>query len=361
MYAQRSGAGTLPSVNATGPTTIPAFLHFDVEPDGFQVPRDGRDAWSGYGAFHEFSRSLRDALARASGATATFNWYFRTDPQIAQMFGRADVAVTGFPDRVAALCAAGDGFGVHVHPLRWSADRGVWVHDIGDRRWLRDCTSSALDAFERSIGAPARLFRSGAGFLHDEIVDVLDERGVVLELGLEPVSGVGRPDTVASGVDASPIVGEYVECSAAPRTPYRPDPQDFRRRGGANARRITIVPATTAPRRLPPSGWGLRLRRLLGRPPRSHSTRVLFPSGDWPSDRSFWDLAAHQLSVMERPYLSIGVRTDARDSAVAATVKRRLWALARHPLARRLRFVNPLDAVDQITPPLVAPPRLVAS
>ncbi len=45
---------------------------------------------------------------------------------------------------------------------------------------------------------------------------------------------------------------------------------------------------------------------------------------------------------MRRPYLSLGIRTDAAASEVAATVRRIFDALPGHPLAQRLRFENPL-------------------
>ncbi|HKX01126.1 MAG TPA: hypothetical protein VJX71_01395, partial [Methylomirabilota bacterium] len=49
-----------------------------------------------------------------------------------------------------------------------------------------------------------------------------------------------------------------------------------------------------------------------------------------------------QLRSMRRPYLSLGIRTDAVASDTAATVRRILDALPGHPLAQRLRFENPL-------------------
>jgi hypothetical protein len=96
--------------------TIPAFLSIDVEPDAFQISGDDTEHWSGYRATHEFAVSLRRQLAQASGAKPIFGWYYRMDPQIEQVCGRADIAVTAFPDRAAALREEGDYFGVHTHP-----------------------------------------------------------------------------------------------------------------------------------------------------------------------------------------------------------------------------------------------------
>ena len=135
--------------------TIPAFLSIDVEPDAFQISGDGTAHWSGYRATHEFAVLLRRQLAQASGAKPIFGWYYRMDPQIEQVCGRADIAMTAFPDRAAALREEGDYFGVHTHPIRWSNDRRLWVHDWSDRQWLRDCTKFSLDAFSACNGSPS--------------------------------------------------------------------------------------------------------------------------------------------------------------------------------------------------------------
>jgi hypothetical protein len=174
-----------------GRETIPAFLSIDVEPDAFQISPDQTDHWPGYTATYAFIASLRAELAKASGAKPIFGWYYRMDPQIEQVCGRADFSMTAYPDRVAALRLEGDYFGVHTHPLRWCAERRLWVHDFGDPQWLRHCTQFGLDAFAACNGSPAKFFRAGAGFLSNDIVDVLDQNGVTIEAGLEPVAGWG--------------------------------------------------------------------------------------------------------------------------------------------------------------------------
>jgi|GEM_PF-1133936 len=335
--------------------TVPAFLSVDVEPDGFQPAPRAIDPWSGFAAIYDVLAELRGRLAQRSGAWPAFGWYVRTDPQIEATFGRADAAFATFPDRFTALTREGDYFGVHAHPIRWSAAHACWVHDVAEPAWLRHVATSALEAFARATGARATRVRSGGGFLNDDLVGVFDAHGVQVELGFEPGASWGlTARQVATGVDTSPIVGAYVDSTDAPRTPYRPDRCDFRRRGGADGRGLTIVPVTTGPRRLPPRGLGLAVRRLLGRTPKPRSTRVLYPTADWPSDRYYWDLVAHRLDAMERPYLSLGLRTDAPGTAVMRTLVRRLRALVRHPLAARLRFVDPLAVVETLRSDAVA-------
>ena len=330
--------------------TIPAFLSIDVESDAMQISCDDTEHWPGYQETYDFAASLRGQLAQVSGAKPIFGWYYRMDPQIEQVCGRADIAMTAFPDRTAALREEGDYFGVHAHPMRWSNERQLWVHDFGDRQWLRDSTKFALDAFTACNGSPTRLFRSGAGFMSNEIVDVVDRNGVAAELSLEPVAGWGlRSKVVPGAVDTSPIVGDYTNCVMAPKTPYHPSHEDFRKAGNGDARRLLLIPLTTGPAVLPPRGLISRFKRRLHGKAKPEAVHMLYPTEDDWTERYFWDLVSHRLGSMERPYLSLAIRTDRFESFRAARVCRVFKELTRHPLAQRLRFVDPLEAKEQIT------------
>jgi len=321
---------------------IPAFLSIDVEPDSLQMPRGERDYWPGYHTTYELADWLRRELAQVSGTKPIFGWYFRTDPQIEQVCGRADFALTAFPERTAALREVGDYFGVHPHALRWSDTQRLWIHDFDDRQWLRDSTQFALDAFAAWNGSPAQYFRSGAGFMCNDIVDVVDKSGVALDLGLEPVAGWGINSKVVHGsIDKSPIVGEYTNCVTAPRTPYHPSCEDFRNAGDRDARRILFIPLTTGSGVLPQRGLVSALkRRLRGEPEPRHPVRMLYPSEDDWTERCFWDLVAQSLKSMDRPYLSLAIRTDRRESSRASRISRVFEALMRHPLAKQIGRAN---------------------
>lgn len=323
------------------PRAIPAFLSVDVEPDGFQLDRGHPPAWDGYGAALELVERLRAALASRTGAAPRFGWYYRTDPQIAEFYGRPDHVLTTFPDRVASLGAAGDYFGVHAHPVRWSEDRQLWVHDFADADWHARSVGAALDGFAAWAGTPAQRYRAGAGFLTNGMVNVLEQRGVGVELSLEPVAGWGlHASDVPSGVDASPIVGPYTDCHTAPRVAYRPARHDFRVDGGPRGRRLVMIPLATRLLSSERPRWKQVAVRLLRRP--ETPREMLYPAAPWPSAHGFWDLVTRQLRTMRRPYLSLGVRTDAADSVAAARVRKIFEALPEHALAERLRFVDPL-------------------
>lgn len=328
---------------------IPTFLSIDVEPDGFQFASGETPGWRGFDAAYVFMESLREILMRSTGAVPHFGWYLRMDPQIEQVYGRPDAAARAFPRRLSVLRSCGDSFGVHMHPLRRSQEHARWVHDFRDRAWLRECTHASLDAFERWEGRPARLFRSGAGFLNEDIVDVLDERGVEYELSLEPVTHwKQRAEEVGTGIDSAPTIGDFIDCEHVPMTPYRPARGNFQRRGGRDARSIHLVPMTAGPYALARPGWWSATKRVVRRYYKPLNRHLYSPLDPWPSPRYFWDLIAHRLAGMKRPYLSLAIRTGAADSPPSQRYRAMLAALAGHPLRDSLRFVEPGSGLQSV-------------
>lgn len=327
--------------------TIPAFLSVDVEPDGFQLSRSSPPDWNGFDALIGFLQQLRADLRSRRGESPQFGWYFRTDPQIAEVYGRATHVLEKSSDYIARLAALGDYFGVHMHPLRWSEAHHLWVHDFADGEWLRHSTRFALAAYADWAGTPARRTRMGAGFLNNDIVATLEEMDVAVELTLEPVAGWGlSAKVVPSGVDDSPIVGAFLNCQEAPREAYRPSRRDFQVPDRRRGRHLMLIPLTTFD--LPEKTTiRQRLRRkLTGKPLRP--AQVLFPGLDWPSPTYFWDLAAKELSKMRRPQLSLAIRTDAADSKIMKHICALFEALPRHPLSKSLTFIDPLDAMTSL-------------
>ena len=335
---------------------IPAFLSFDVEPDAFQIFPDARPKWGGYAAQYEFAAELRKELTSGAGHKPRFGWYFRTDPQIEQVCGRADAAMMLYPDRIDRLSAEGDYFGVHAHPMRWSHPYDRWVHDVEDPQWLRDCTEFSLNAFQQWNRSPATLFRAGANYMSNDIIDVLDARGVIAEMSLEPVTGYWMDDKVVrTSIDESPVVGTFTDLSTAPRVPYRPAREDFRVAGASEARNLAIVPSTTGARWLPKVGCLHNVERVIRKIVKPEGPHALYLSLDCPNDQYYWDLISYELASMRRPYLSVAMRTDAAGSPVVGMLRRRLTALAHHPLAEQLRFVNPLEVLRSLLPGYTIP------
>ena len=328
--------------------TIPAYLSFDVEPDGFQLSRAEPPPWTGYDITFDFAEGLRKSLAALTGVSPRFGWYFRTDPQVAEVYGRPDHVLARFPERIARLESQGDYFGVHNHPVRWCGQRKTWIHDFEDAAWLAYCTKFALDGFARWRGSRTERYRAGAGFLSNTIIEVLAANGVKIDLSLEPVRGWGVTDTnVGTAIDASPFIGTYTNCDGAPRIPYRPSRDDFRIPAGAgNGHALIMVPLTTYSLDSKRPLWQ-RFAQFIGKGSPS-KVEMLYPGVNWPDPNTFWDIAAREFDSMRHPYLSLAVRTDAGESKLMAAERQILETLARHPLGERLRFVDPLEDVPQV-------------
>lgn len=329
------------------PHTIPAFLSIDVEPNGFQLASPDPSAWTGYAAMLEFSEQLRAKLSACTGTRPRFGWYFRTDPQIAEVYGRSDHVMVTNSARLARLAAAGDYFGVHMHPIRWCPEQRAWIHDFDDATWHARTIRASLEAYAGWAGELARRFRGGAGFLTNGIVETLEAGGVEVDLTLEPVvSWALEAGYVPTSVDASPIVGRPTDCRSAPHQAFRPAHRDFRVSGGEPGRGLVMVPLSTRasyPRR---PLWRRAARRLALLEP---EREVLSPAAPWPSPRFFWDRVAEELRSMPRPYLSLAVRTDHDGLRQAVRVRRIFDALPEHPLAGSLRFVDPLEVAPSLT------------
>lgn len=325
---------------------IPAFLSIDVEPDGFQYPNLG---WTGFESLPGLVARVRGELADLSGVTPRFGWNLRMDPQVAEAHGRPDYLAVAYADVLARLEREGDVFGSHIHPLRWSADRQCWVHDFADDDWTEHCIESSFDAFAKAFGDPPARHRYGGSGLDNCVVAALDEHGVRLDLTLEPGSPPGpltATKDVQSGIDAAPKTAPMPNCRGVPRRPYRPSRADFRRVGDGDARRLILLPLSSTRLRYGKPWW----RQAGGTVKRGSRPlpRVLWMSTWRGAPKRFWDLAARHLGASPRPYLSLAIRTDAPGSGDAMRVRALLEYLPRHPLARRLRFVDPLDAVPDL-------------
>jgi hypothetical protein len=332
--------------------TVPAFLSFDVEPDNLGM-RDGVADWDGYATYVELVETLRAPLREASGASPAFGWYFRMDPQIEAVYGRADHAVTGFPTLLDRLDRCGDVFGIHVHPIRWDEVGHRWFHEHADAEWIAGCVEAGFAAYRGAFGHPPTRHRFGNAFLSDAILQQVERLGVGVDLTVEP----GTPPTWWDG--SLPPNAATPDMVHAPTHPYRPSADDFCREDPDRDGPLVVVPLSSASARFDKPGWWRALRavrRGLRQPP-----QPLNPWRAWPSPEAYWDLVAGQLASMRQPYLALAIRTDDPHSQPARRSMALLEALPRHRIARTLRIVDPLDTVGELVPARRrSPPRQVA-
>jgi hypothetical protein len=324
--------------------SIPAFLSIDVEPDSFQS-NGAPPLWTGYEALFEFTEWLRSELTDRSDNLTKFGWYFRTDPQIADLFGRPDHALVKHPDRMARHKSNEDYLGVHTHYLRYSEKHKLWVHDFSDDAWLTYCVHFSLDAFEKWHGSPALRFRSGAGYLSNKVIETIDQHGVLVDLSLESVN---HCDLIKTGVDESPVWGTLTDCRSAPLVPYHPSRRDFRIRGGRRGRGLVMIPLSS--KFIPaekPLWWRTASKLIRGSSGSWPEVQVLYPSAEWLRD-GFWDTVMKQLQSMKHPYLSLAIRTDSADSSTLTQVRKIFAELPEHPIAEQLHFIDPLHVASSL-------------
>jgi hypothetical protein len=320
--------------------SIPAFLTFDAEPDNLDM-QDGVAGWDGYAAFADLAETLRGPLETATGTAPTLGWYFRMDLQMEAVYGRADYAVTAFPEMFQRLQRAGDVFGIHVHPIRWDESAGRWFHEHADTEWIAQCLDAAFDAYRGAFGHMPERHRFGNAFMTNEIAHQLERHGVKVDLTVEPGTQSSWWDGALPPNAATPDMVD------APTHPYRPATDDFCREDPARPGELLMVPLSCAASRFDKPVWWRALRSV------RHCFRPLSlplnPWREWPSPTAYWDLVAGQLGSMRDPYLALAIRTDHPDSEPAGRSMDILRALPSHPVAERLRFTDPVSTL--CTPP----------
>lgn len=328
------------------PPAIPAIISVDVEPAGFQADHEPGRSLDGFAALVEFFDWFRRRAAQRTGRDVSIGWFFRMDPQIESVFGRADHLATAFPDLLADLSARGDHFGLHTHPVRWSTDSGAWIHDLTDAVWVRRALDSSFEAFARCFGVPCQRHRMGASLFNQVIADALAVNGARVDTSLESIRRSDVDGTNAkTAIDDSPLLGPTLDCSSAPRRAYWPAPDDFRRRDDHGSA-LALVPMTTTwlwPRRAALSTVvGAAVKRR-ARP----KARVLSLSTTRRPPEQ-WRLVARQLRLMRRPYLNLAVRTDLPGTRPFEDALAQLENLVEDPLMSRLHILDPIEALPAL-------------
>jgi aromatic ring-cleaving dioxygenase len=316
---------------------IPAIWRIDVEPDE-QQPEVGQKPWQGFVSVATLAEELRERLASRSGHAVHPTWFLRLDPDIERCFGQVDFVVHQHRDLLDRLVGHGDPLGIHVHPYRWDEKRSAAFADHADNAWTTHCLRVAVDAFAYCFGEPARRCSQGGYFLTETILDAAIAAGIKVDVTAEP----GLPPKTADpsfGAYATAPSGDFRDC---PRRPYYPsrDRLALPSSSLADARPILIVPLTAYDYLTALQPWPRRFaKRLLGI--RRHHL-PLNPWKHWPTPKMYWDLVAKAVDDQPVCYFAFAFRTEAPDSAGYDRTRQLLEYLPKHPIAERLRFVDPL-------------------
>jgi hypothetical protein len=294
---------------------IPFVIAVDVEPDERPATRQDSYTWSGVEPTVALLESWRERLSTATGRPARLSWFWRADPQVAEMAGDAAWGLRTFRAMRERTSGLGDEHGVHPHA--WRIDgTGRWVHDHADRSWVLHCVDTALTTYRRETGRRCRVARLGERWLDPDVYRLFRRRGVRIDLSVEP----GEPST--THLSTAPLP----DYSQVPRGPYRPQEDDITARGRARLGPV-IMPLSSIVGEAP-EGGGARLRTL-----------------------QHWQLDAPELltELLDRrpayvaiaSHTSVGVIDAFRERLVST-----LEALARHPLRSSIVVTTPTHALS---------------
>jgi hypothetical protein len=171
-------------------------------------------------------------------------------------------------------------------------------------------------------------------------VDCAIAAGVEVDITAEPGLGPLSDDRSfgAYATAPSPDFRNY------PRRPYYPsrDALGTPASSSAAARPMMIVPLTAYDYQTALTPWHRRIAKRVVRRPRQHLP--LNPFKTWSDPKTYWDLVERAADEGPARYIAFAVRTDAPGSRTHRIVQSLLEYLPSHPIARRLRFVDPLSS-----------------
>jgi hypothetical protein len=318
--------------------SIPAVLRIDIEPDDHQSATN-EGSWDGFVALAAIVDQLRQRLADQSGYAAHPTWMLRFDPDIGRCFGRPDDVVRRHVALFNRLIDCQDPLGIHVHAHRWDSEQGAAFSDYADSAWATLCVDSSADVFQTVFGKPVRRSSQGGYFLTEPILDVLIRRGIEVDLTVEPGLKAKSAD-LSFGTHATAPSTDF---RVFPRRPYYParGASDAPASSFSDARPILLLPLTSYDSYTALLPLSRRLVRKLKRRPRNHLPLSMWR--EWPSPKVYWDLVSQAAEDQPERYLAFAVRTDSPASEFHRRVRNILEYLPMHPIASRLRFVDPLS------------------
>jgi hypothetical protein len=286
---------------------LPVVLCFDVEPDARLLEHDAADQWAGLEELFPRVDALRARLAELTGAPASFSWFLRMDPQIAETLGSPVWFAEHYAETLAALESHGDELGVHTHTWRSGSTAATWVRDH-DPAWEEHCLEFGLKAFETAFERPCPAHRGGDRTLTSGMLRLLEASGVAVDLTIEP-------DTLPEGglQPGEIVTGLSPDWRGVPSAPYRSSQGVFPAPDPASRSDPLLFPLASAPR----GSDGLREPLTLYAIPGLFARRVL-----------------RMTRTASPPALAFAIRTDRGAIGAWNYIRRNLEHLARLPGVR---------------------------
>lgn len=286
---------------------LPVVLCLDVEPDLRVLERGVAGRWAGFEELLPRIEALRERVADLTRASASFSWFLRMDPQVADTWGSPGWAAERYATEFADLESRGDQLGLHTHTWRWHAGACGWARDH-DPDWQEHCVDVALQAFKTAYGRPCVAHRGGDLVMSGGMLRRLKVNGVAVDLTVEP--GRGPQGPLAAHEMVMGLTPDYRH---VPRTPYRSAPDAFPAADPTSRSCPLLIPLASGPR----SRHGHAKPLILNTIPSLFAPRLL-----------------RATRTPSSPVLAFAIRTDPVTISTWDIINRNLEHLARVPGAR---------------------------
>lgn len=239
---------------------IPVIFSIHVEPDERVIPYQ-KKRWLGYENLHSFLNTFRTKLENATGKPVQFNWLFRLDPQIKEVYGSYDWALKHYSKLIDESKTLGDDFGVHIHSWRphRSWFRRTWIADFSDETWIKECVQNAHETFYKHFKFLPTYFSFGDHFMTDKLLSQLEDLDFRCDVTMHPM----RP-RIKRFVEKELSVGFLPGFENTPRKPFKPSQADFTKPIEGDERKIWQIPVSVASSKT--SGQDYPEKLLLGIP-----------------------------------------------------------------------------------------------
>jgi hypothetical protein len=304
---------------------IPVIFNIHVEPDERIIPYQ-KKRWLGYENLHTYFNKLRPQFEKATKKPVKFNWLFRLDPQIKEVYGSYDWALKNYSELVDESLTLGDDFGVHIHSWRphRSWFKKSWIADFSDELWIENCVKNAHQAFYDHFNFSPTYFSFGDHFMTDRLLTQLEDLGFRCDVTMHP----NRP-RIKRFVEKELSVGFLPGFENTPRKPFKPSYKDFTKPIKDDERRIWQIPITVASSKTPDQDYPEKL--LLG-----------IPFDKIPK------IIEDGLSL-PYPYLLAEMRTDVRmDKYNCTQFELALEYLLHHPSVGDINFLGMNQFIDHL-------------
>lgn len=297
---------------------IPVIFNIHVEPDDRLIAFK-RKRWLGYENLHEYLMNARGSFEKSTGKKVCYNWLFRLDYQIKEVYGDPGWALKEYSSLIRESLENGDELGVHIHSWR-KHNRllfRTWLADFSNEDWPLECLYLAHKTFISHFKRKPSFFTFGDHYMTDSFLGHLECLGYRADLSAWP----GRPN-IDRFVKHELSRGFLPSFEGVPRRPFKPKSSE------GNSRGIWEIPVSVASSWCGDNNYPDKL--LLGMP-FGKARQIIEDS----------------LNDLPEPYLFAEMRTDVRmDEFNRSQFEEILDYLVQHPVRKKMQLMQVSHFID---------------